>query len=483
MKKLLFLFLLPCFINFSSCYVPRLIYSNIEAKNTPKNETSTRYWEQQLVVNFPTNSADSVTMEAHLINNHYERISVCPCSSYLQLWGAGRTATRSTPDGQDQSPPPPPPTGGKTKNYLVVDPDTSIKFRDTMGVKLRDPYPQPFDRVIGSGSNNQVLIGIDDSGIELKLPTSYSYLYRNTNPPFVCKSNLIREGEFGYNVLNRNSGTYPYPLPRVGGNRYNQSEPIDDDGHGTFINGIITGEAIVSTSNTNSDYIGQHRNVELKIIHARFFSSRKNDATLFDALCGVHYALSKGARVINASWRAKATDKASVDSLTKAFIPTLEAIKKNGAILVTGAGNDTLKEKLGEEQDRYAKIFPASFSRHPEYGNYVIAVGAWDLQSNNVPYFSNEGSFVDIYAPGVNIISTQLQVAPFWGKAVGSGTSYAAPYVSRLAAILIGNGVPVQQVKSHIINSADNLPYRPSYNNQMPVKMLNHRRALENLRR
>lgn len=66
----------------------------------------------------------------------------------------------------------------------------------------------------------------------------------------------------------------------------------------------------------------------------------------------------------------------------------------------------------------------------------VMTVGATD-SSDNDPSWSNFGSCVDIWAPGVSIVST----ASGGGTATASGTSMASPHVGGTAALLL-NGSP-----------------------------------------
>ena len=61
----------------------------------------------------------------------------------------------------------------------------------------------------------------------------------------------------------------------------------------------------------------------------------------------------------------------------------------------------------------------------------AISVGATD-KSDNIAYFSNSASFLDILAPGVDILST----LPDGQTGLKSGTSMAAPHVSGAWAIL-----------------------------------------------
>jgi hypothetical protein len=116
------------------------------------------------------------------------------------------------------------------------------------------------------------------------------------------------------------------------------------------------------------------------------------------SLLGVHTALAKGAKVINASWRTKSKD---TDFFVKFLQPTLQRIQDNDALLICAAGNDSL------DIDGEVKSWPAAIADKAigkGYSDYVISVGAWSIDSTKITYFSNYGTkSVDIFALGSNI--------------------------------------------------------------------------------
>ena len=66
----------------------------------------------------------------------------------------------------------------------------------------------------------------------------------------------------------------------------------------------------------------------------------------------------------------------------------------------------------------------------------AITVGATDINDNEA-YFSNYGTCLDIYAPGVSI--TSAWVGSSTKTATISGTSMSAPHVSGVAALYLGD--------------------------------------------
>jgi len=80
----------------------------------------------------------------------------------------------------------------------------------------------------------------------------------------------------------------------------------------------------------------------------------------------------------------------------------------------------------------------------------VITVGASD-SNDAIASFSNFGPSVDIFAPGVSILSAWK-----YGFKIASGTSAAAPHVAGYGAYLLGidSSLTPASVASTIINGA-----------------------------
>jgi subtilisin family serine protease len=124
------------------------------------------------------------------------------------------------------------------------------------------------------------------------------------------------------------------------------------------------------------------------------------------------------------------------------------ATSKN-VVLVASAGNENTN----------APQYPAAYPN-------VIAVAATDLTDGKAA-FSNYGPNVFASAPGVNI------VAPYPSNhyAVVSGTSFAAPSVAALAALILDKKTnSASAVKDYIVRGAIKIDTQnPAYVNQLGV--------------
>jgi subtilisin family serine protease len=178
----------------------------------------------------------------------------------------------------------------------------------------------------------------------------------------------------------------------------NDSEPEDAHGHGTAVSAILAASANNMTNGVGVNW--QCRVMPVKTFHL-------SSGLAQDTTDGIEWAVTNGADVINisAGWSTP-------------YAPMQEALSNavaNGVIVVSISHN-------------YATNLLTYPGRYPE----TIAVGAVD-ESGRRCDFSNYGPEVDLVAPGTNIY--ELQTTGGYGTN-GWGTSYAAPQVSAVAALI-----------------------------------------------
>jgi thermitase len=196
--------------------------------------------------------------------------------------------------------------------------------------------------------------------------------------------------------------------------KHNDRSVEDRAGHGTHVAGTVAAR----TDNRTGVAGGCPA---CKLIIAKVFDP--DEGYDFAIARGITWSADQGARVINCSFTGPGDSQALKDAIDHAA--------KKGAVVVAAAGNgDTSKPR-----------YPAAYSN-------VIAVAATN-QDDQRASFSNYGSWVDVAAPGVGILSTVPG-----GYRSFSGTSVAAPHVSALAGLLASQGRSPRAIRDRILRTA-----------------------------
>ncbi|MDZ4866824.1 MAG: S8 family peptidase [Alphaproteobacteria bacterium] len=216
----------------------------------------------------------------------------------------------------------------------------------------------------------------------------------------------------------------------------------DNHGHGTHVAGIV---AAAANGTGNTGVAPGASLLAVKVLDASGSGSYSAVAS------GISYAASKGARVINMSLGGSSASSTLLAPLQQAA-PT--------AVIVAAAGNSG---------NAYAPGYPAAYATQAGVVGSMIIVGS--VGSNNVisSFSQTPGSggcvasggkttcFRDVFlvAPGQSIYSTYMG----GGYATMSGTSMATPYVSGVAARVLGAApyLTSKQVVSILFESATDL--------------------------
>ena len=291
---------------------------------------------------------------------------------------------------------------------------------------------------IGTG----VVVAVIDSGVQRTHPQLKNAIYVNPG-----ESGLDDQGrDKSSNGVDDDSNGF---VDDVSGYDFALNSPNvgDTSGHGTHVSGIIAAD---STQ-------GRIKGIApgARILPLDFMVD--GSGNISDAIRAMNYAVSRGAKVINASWGGAPCSA----TLQKA----IDDAGRQGVLFVAASGNS------GDDLDSYPE-YPAAFNVPTQ-----ITVGAsmYTSRSPSIPktekmaVFSNYSyDLVHIMAPGVDIVSTYPQDT----TVEMDGTSMAAPFVSGAAAILFSvrpNATPLE-VKNALLNSADSGPFKVSSRGRLNIR-------------
>ena len=249
---------------------------------------------------------------------------------------------------------------------------------------------------------------------------------------------IVDSGIYNHSDIDGNIG--------VGYDFQNDNYITNDDvvGHGTFVTGIVGAEgnntegisginwcvSLISLQTSLANIGSPIDNVTDAVIHAQGTYDTENPIRIINISLG-NYQNSKDMQAL------------------------VESMKEYTGLIICAAGND------GRNTDSthcYPGYYGSNLLDDPI--DHMIVVGAIDGNDarsvwNNGKSSNYGANTVDIYAPGSNIYSTYLNN----GYLTDGGTSYAAPYVTGVAALLwsVDPNLTALQIKDCILNGADEI--------------------------
>lgn len=211
--------------------------------------------------------------------------------------------------------------------------------------------------------------------------------------------------------------------------------------HGSHVAGIV---AAATNNSTGMASVGYNS----KIMAVKCSPNAGDGNSLPAAYEGVAYAIAAGANILSMSWGGGAFSQTYQDLFTLAH--------NQGIVCIAAAGNDAVS----------IPMYPASY-------DHVISVGA-TAPNDQITYFSNYGTTIDIMAPGLDIMSALSTNNSAYGEL--SGTSMACPFVSSVAALMLcyNNALTPDEVESCIKNNATNIDAQnPEFLGQIGAGLIN----------
>ena len=260
---------------------------------------------------------------------------------------------------------------------------------------------------ISTGSSS-IVVAVTDTGVDYTHSDLAANMWTDAN------------GHYGYDFVN------------------SDNDPMDDYGHGTHVAGII---GAVGDNSVGVAGVCWH----VKIMAVKIFDAN-GEGYLSDMVSGVQYAVSSGAKVINASW---GFDPGVSLSDVQSLYDAISAARDVNVIFVAAAGND-----YGNNNDA-SPVYPASF----DLDNVISVMATTD--TDQMASYSNYGlTSVDLGAPGGSNSGGSddiLSTYPGGGYAYKAGTSMASPHVAGACALLlsIDSTLKSSQVKEIVLDTVD----------------------------
>lgn len=206
-------------------------------------------------------------------------------------------------------------------------------------------------------------------------------------------------------VIDTGVDTAHRDLNAATGANFAGGEPRDCDGHGTHVAGTVAARdnrrAVVGAAPGSSV-------VAVKVLDC------EGNGYMSDVIAGIDWVTANAADPAVANLSLGGGPSRAIDD-------AVIASARSGILQVVAAGNDGADACQSSPARAGGGV-----------ANGVITVGATDSLSREA-VFSNTGPCVDLWAPGVSVLSTKLG----GGTTFVSGTSMAAPHVAGSAALFL----------------------------------------------
>jgi len=285
----------------------------------------------------------------------------------------------------------------------------------------------------GMNKDNTVIVAIVDTGIDYAHPEIKDNIWKNPNPGF-GGSSFIGDTQ-GWNFIDNNNN------------------PMDNNGHGTQVAGIIAAEG-----NNDLGVIGVAPQVKIMPVKALDATGSGTAQNLAEA---IKYAVDHGADIINNSWSCN-SDCPSAPLLEDVLLYAQSA----GVVTVFAAGNTSEDIQNYSPQNTYIPIVVSAYDDNDAqcgFSNYgLVDIAAPGCGQD--PFTNND--YWQILSLKSSQISSVSDLYPYLtNHTVGGqflrlgGSSMSAAFVSGAAALLLANNPTwnIEQVREALRQGTDDV--------------------------
>jgi subtilisin family serine protease len=305
---------------------------------------------------------------------------------------------------------------------LRADPAVASVELDHQLVAFSDPPDFEYDNAWGVdriGAQEVHLAGNTGQGVKVAIiDTGIDYIHDDPDDsPYVVDPEFLNNYKGGYDFFN------------------NDNDPMDDNGHGTHVAGILAAE--------HNGYLvtGVAPGVD---IYALKILNEAGEGEYSGLIAALGWAVAHDIDVVNMSVGAHDVSAALEAAVVAAY--------NAGVTMVAASGNINLLD--------WQEIFYGCAVAYPAAYEQVIAA-SFTGTDDRLTGYSCTGPQVDFAAPGDNIYSTvptgTCMFCTPYGYNAASGTSMASPHVAGVVALILsagiaddGDGILADDVKAHL---------------------------------